>query len=514
MALPATSPARRRGLILARVSRDHSDLGTGVDRQVSIIERMFKREGDIDYDTDDALVDNSVSSYNRERDSWVQGLEALRSREYDVIGLVEFSRLSRSIDEVVNELVPAMIESRAEIMTSDGNMYDASTPMGQARLYRAALDAFTERAQITKRALDWHTPYAEEGRPSGRVPFGYRAITDAEGRNNWEPIPEEADLIRTSVKQLLHGTPMTSILRQWWEAGAKTRTKKEGDWRYGTLRRFLLSPALAGIRRHYFYVRDSRNRYVRERDREGRLLDPKDHDAIWPAIISREDHEALVRLLGSTNEPRRADISSLPSTIIRCGHCGGPMTIGKQKGNGARLYQCKARNGPGSCGRLQVRAEPLEEVVGGQIVAVIQGTSSVFPVIDSDREEELERQVTDLKVRIAELETDHYAGDVSPEGYRGAKAKLEARKADARAELTELRRTDTRGAYIRELKAQGFDMDAWEALSVTDRRHVVSQVIERIDITPAGRHAWSYDYGRYLELVAGRATITWAGAPE
>ncbi|MDR0359264.1 MAG: recombinase family protein [bacterium] len=495
---------------MARISRDHSSLGAGVERQIRAVERTFEDEG-IAYDTDEALVDNNVSSFNK-RASFDGAIAAIRSRQYDVIGVAALDRLSRGLPEVVNELVPAMEQSGAIVMTEDGETFDSRTEFGRAQIYVAATRGNQERARISKRTSDFHADYAEAGRPVGRVPFGYRPARDEEGRKTWEMVPEEAELIRSSVKQLLNGTSMGTILRQWWDGGWKTRAG--GDWRLVTLRRFLLLPALAGIRRHHHNRRNAAGKYEPAVDpRSGQPIPPDDVPGIWPAIISLEDHEALVRAFDVRAEPRRADHSSISSTILHCGRCGARMTTGRNKAR-HRTYQCLRRNSPTSCGSVQVQAGALEEVIGWQVVRLVQGTSSAFPSLDSEREDDLLRQVADVDARINELVTDHYAGDVPREAYKQARAKLDARQAAASAELEELRRTDTRGAYVRELQARGFDMAAWEALSVPDRRHLLTQTIARIDIAPIGRGAWWRDRTRNLEMVNSRVTITWADMVE
>lgn len=505
MALPVTAPARR-GLILARISRDHTSLGAGVERQIRSVERIFEDQG-IEFDRDDSLVDNSVSSFNR-RASFDGAIAAIRSHEYDVIGVAALDRLSRGLPEVVNELVPALFESGATIMTEDGETFDTrSGEWGRAQLYAAVMRGNQERARISKRTHDFHADYAADGRPAGRVPFGYRAIVDELGRNNWEPVPEEAALVRSSVEDLLRGTSINAVLRRFWDSGLKTRTG--ADWRQATLRRYLLTPTIAGIRRHHHFTRHPvTGKFEPELDRAGRPLPPDDTEAIWPGIISVEQHEALTRLLGSRTEPRRAVRSSIPSPILRCALCGGPMTTGRGR-NGARNYACKRRNSPASCGRLQIVAEPLEEVIGAQIVAVIR-ESPVFPSEEGGHEEELTAELADLDARIESLVEEHFAGDLPRAAYERTKATLDGRRAAAAEALEELRATDTRGSYLRTLRAQGFDMDRWTELSVDERRSLVSDLVERVTVYPAGPKAWSPDHTRHLELVNERVEIHWA----
>ncbi len=81
-------------------------------------------------------------------------------------------------------------------------------------------------------------------------------------------------------------------------------------------------------------------------------------DAVWPAIITREQSETIRATLADPD--RRTNKSArryLLAGLVRCGLCGGKM-VARPRAGGQRRYACVTDPGSGGCGRMTVNADP------------------------------------------------------------------------------------------------------------------------------------------------------------
>ncbi|GAB3865540.1 hypothetical protein GCM10028801_36190 [Nocardioides maradonensis] len=312
---------------------------------------------------------------------------------------------------------------------------DLSTPTGvlqsgilaQVSLYE--LSHKKERQQAANRA------HALSGEPprGGPVPFGY-----AEDRKT--PKEAEATLIRDAHRALLRGETFGSVIRAWNDSGISA--PRGGRWSYSTVRAVLSRPMNAGL---VFYG--------------GQVH--KAVDAKWTALVSPEDHYALVNLLA---DPARRTTTEgngrkhLLSGVVCCGTCGQPMstgTAGSKTSVGTKttshLYKC--RNA--TCAqRVNVAREKLNEEVERRFLTERGPLAHyrLIPVAGHDA-----ATLADVEARIA-----------------GTTARLSADDADVPALLADLERLKAERRHIREAPAfprydSGTVAEEWEkAKSISD----------------------------------------------
>src|SRR5262249_38414512 len=154
----------------------------------------------------------------------------------------------------------------------------------------------------------------------------------------------EATAYRRAARHALAGKSTTAIAKEGNAAGLRT-PKRHGLWTQTMVRMVLTSPGDAGLRSH-------NGGFARE--------------AVWPGVIDRATHEALVAMLtkGAKKNPRRR---SLLTGLVRCGACGTQM------GRDGRSFRCRPSNTyPDACGHVQIRAAALERLVeGGMVVQLL-----------------------------------------------------------------------------------------------------------------------------------------------
>jgi site-specific DNA recombinase len=145
----------------------------------------------------------------------------------------------------------------------------------------------------------------------------------------------EAIVYRRAARDALAGKSTTAIAKEWNAQGLRT-ARRGGLWTQTMVRMVLTSPRHAGLRAH-----------------KGDVVGP----AVWPAIVDRATHEALVAMLANSGKanPRRR---SLLTGLVRCGACGTQMA------RDGRTWRCRPSNTyPQACGHVQIRALPLETIV-------------------------------------------------------------------------------------------------------------------------------------------------------
>lgn len=227
---------------------------------------------------------------------------------------------------------------------------DLSTPAGRAVARTlgawARYESEHKAERIRRKALE----VAQAGKVWGGSPrpFGFEPdrMTVREA---------EAEVIRECVKRVLAGEGVRTLAHALNQRGICTSTG--GQWSAQTLKRMLASGRISGQRDHQPHARNETTR---------RLVGEIVADAVWPAIISKEDTARLRALL---LDPKRRLTPTTPrrwllTGILRCGCCDGPM-CGRPREDGRMRYVCNKMPGNNRCGkvyRARTRCRVCDEV--------------------------------------------------------------------------------------------------------------------------------------------------------
>jgi hypothetical protein len=259
-------------------------------------------------------------------------------------------------------LIEACEDARVLIyVTSHGKTYDPADERDRRSLLEDAVDSEWESAKLSKRLRRSVASRAEEGRPHGRAPYGYRHVFDpATGALSARvPEPAEAAVVAELFTRLHQGETLKAIAREFGARGIVTRgTSKRAPqpFRPEYLRTMALTASYAGLRTH------QPGRTHRKGALEGAV------PAAWPAIVDAETFHAVHAMLNDparrTSRPGRA-VHDL-SLIARCGACGGPLTVSyRSAANRVREYFCREK----SC--VRVSADELDSYARDVVLAYL-----------------------------------------------------------------------------------------------------------------------------------------------
>ncbi len=314
-----------RVLIYGRVSRDPRQLGRSVDEQVSECIEWADRE---DWQVVRVVRETgSASRYARsKRDDWALVMQAIENREMDALLTWESSRATRDLTAYA-ELRDACVTAGVKWGYS-GRLHDLSDRDARFRTGLDALLAEDEAARTSERLLRTARHAALAGRPGGKNLYGYRRVYDPETRLllRIEPHPEQAPVVREAARRILAGETMYKIAKSFNQRGIDPRRsafkehRRNLGWTPVAIKQMLIQPGYAGLRVH-----------------RGEIA----AEAIWPALVQREDWDRLQSILFDPvrGRLRNETVVHLLSGIALCGECGNHMRVGLQNYGRPRIVR-------------------------------------------------------------------------------------------------------------------------------------------------------------------------------
>jgi len=445
-----------RAAIYTRISRDVRGDMLGVDRQRKDCLAFCKSRG---WEAVEILTDDDVSAYSRRRvrRGYRRLLQLVKDGNVNAVVAWHPDRLHRSPVELEG-FIDIVEASGAKVATVQGGDYDLATASGRmnARIVGAVARHESEHKSERIRAQREQLALAG-GFQGGRRPFGYTA-------DGLTVVEAEAALIREAAERVLAGETLREIATDWNDRKIPTATGK--TWHIPTLRGFLASPRLAGLRVHH-----------------GEVIGK----AAWPEILDRGTHERLRLVLG---DPRRhrpgRPPSQLLSSLLRCGVCGGVMHAGRNT-NGGRRYTCTAKPGSVNCGKVSIAAEPVEEWISEAVVHVFEKSRTVQAAMRRKRNrrsgpDHPAEVLHDCQTRRKNLAAMFGSGDLRKAEWIEARRVLDEREAAARAKLV-VPADDEIQSVVAEM--HGDARTAWKSADIPARRRAISAVIAHINVAPA-----------------------------
>ncbi|MCM3615711.1 recombinase family protein [Microbacterium enclense] len=323
--------------IYCRISRDTEGDAAGVQRQEAACRELADRLGlTVGY----VYTDNDVGASDRThkskvREQYNELLLDARAGIYTHILAYSNSRLTRRMSEL-SDLVELVKDHGVSIHTVVSGDYDLASADGLliAQIL-TSVDA-AESNRISERQKAAFRANALKGIPKlqRQRAFGWQA-------DGLTLEPQEASLIRDAVSQLIEGESITGIARQWESAGVLTAAGKE-KWEWSPLQKVLVGWRTAGVRT-----------YRREpmRDADGKLV-----MGTWEPIITLEERDAALAMLGNRSLKKIRQGTWLLSGLVTCGECGASVygQVRDKKSN--TTYACKR-------GDVAINAVLLEDFV-------------------------------------------------------------------------------------------------------------------------------------------------------
>ena len=449
-----------------RVSKDPRGVSASKEQQhAENVETWTDFEFGASYDDTE-----SASSFQRRDRAGFDRLVA--DLECDVFGaqllvLWESSRGSRKVGEWTDLLDLLVLRGVKVAVTIDHRIYDASDPHDRKQLLHDAVDSEYASALTSLRVRRDVKRAAKDGRPHGKVPFGYRRRYDPITRKaDQEPDPVEAPLVRELFDRLAKGHSLKAIERDWAERGIESRGSPNvpaRPFKAASLRWMATSSAYAGLRSH----------------RPGGRRSPKAATVVvpgtWEALVSPDVFHKVRRLLADparkTTRPGRG--VHLLSRIARCGHdgCDGVLAVGYGGFHRERQYICEF-------GHVRANADELDAFAEEAIIGYLSDPGeweATFGVDDYDeRAAPILDEIAEVQARLDDLYGRVRRGDLSGEALAAIEPGLLADRAGAQKRLASL----STPVGLGDLITPGADVVArWVTMPMAARREVVRMLL-------------------------------------
>ncbi len=277
-------------------------------------------------------------------------------------------------------------------------------------------------------------------------------------------------MIRQLMDRFLAGESLRSLAA--WVEDNDIETVAGKPWRTTTLKAVLSSPQLAG-RREY--------------------LGQNVAEAGWPAIITEQQHDRVLALMGQkASSGRRAPRRYLLSGLLRCDKCQGKLSSAARETT--RRYVCLSGPDHGGCGRLTVVAAPVEELIAKAVLYRLDTPELTDTLAGRTAQDEALAEVgaqlaTDQE-QLDELAAAYGHRQLSMRDWLQAKKPIEDRIDQARRRLSRASGTSALHGWIGNGQALG---RAWDTLNLDRQASIVGAVIDHAVIGPGTVGARSLD---------------------
>ncbi len=256
----------------------------------------------------------------------------------------------------------------------------------------------------------------------------------------------EAEAIRDAARRVLAGATLSAIVEDWNRRGL--RTVRGGPWRINSLSGLLL---------------------------QERLTTP-------PAILDVETRRQLMALHESRRKgPRRATRRYLLTGILRCGLCGAGLR-GMSRSPNPDLYVCP---GPphGGCSGTAVTADRADGAVRDLVIEWVQGSGGITAP-DPSQLRALAEELAEYRRKLEEVSALWAEGAVTRREWLAARGTIAGH-----AEATEKRLERLHyQADLSDLAGEATNLERlWLSYSDSDRRKVITTVLDHVVVLPASR---------------------------
>lgn len=459
-----TSADPRRAIIYTRVSADRA-AGRSVDEQEQECRAECDRQR---WPVAEVICDNDRSASRfatKSRPEYARLHDLLQPG--DVLVTWEASRAQRDLARYVE--LRDLCAERGVAWSYSGRLYDLSDGDDRFATGLDALLAEKEAEQTRTRILRAHRANLADGKPHGRVPYGYKIVRDpvtgkAIGRI---PDPVRAPLVAEAARRVLSGQSVESTVH--WIATKDPMP----EWNRAKLRRILLNATNAGYRTHSTKI-------------NGKRTDQKIHgDGTWDAILTRDQHLDLVAMFAARKTgPRGPEPRHLLSGIATCGVCKDSLWWGKggrkKDGSAFDVYACRKHH----VGRKE---ETVDEVITAVIEGLLSRPEAVAALAsepsepDSTAKAELEALQRQLLAIEEQLIANKMPADLG--------ARVATRLTDQIAALERATAPTFTDPTVREVVTALDPVAMWRSLSLARKREFIRAVMT-IKIDPVGRGRW------------------------
>jgi site-specific DNA recombinase len=306
-----------KAAIYARISVDDKKT-PAVENQIANLKKLAVAHG---YEVVRTFSDDGISAFSgKTRPGFLDLVNGIRARDFDVILAVAEDRLTRSSEEKIG-LQSDCVKAGITWHTSASGAVDPSTAQGGllATITGAVAqyESQVKQERLQRSVSDRLAAGKDLGGPR---PFGFE-------KNRTTVREHEADALKTAYKMILDGGTVYGVAKFFTEMGIKRDRAAESPWRPQTVRHILLRERNCGR----LVVKG-----VQYADDLTALIDAKTFD------------RAKAILENPARAPRRGPKPTTYAAVgsVRCGVCGSYLSQSGARLQGVRNFRCSPDSRP------------------------------------------------------------------------------------------------------------------------------------------------------------------------
>lgn len=427
-------------------------------------------------------IDRSASRYaKRGREKFEEMIEGIERGVPRILVAFEASRYYRDLEVYIRLRNVCM--SAGVLLCYNGTVYDLSKRADRKTTAQDAIQAEDEAEGIRERNLRTVRQNAQEGRPHGRLLYGYARRYDPDTGELIEqyPHPEQGLIVKEIFRRIAAGESSYAIVR---DLRARGVTRHGRPWAEHHLFTMLRNPAYVGRRIH-----------------QGVDI----RAAAWDPIVDEDTFYTVKAIVTdpARRSTRERSIQHLLSGLVRCGACGALLRV--QKNRGYKAYICSVS----FC--VSMREDWLDAYVEEAAVAWLSSPAAgaaFSPSASTDDQAGAARaRLRALEGQLAEARS--LAGTFGADGTPGLSivslAALEGQLVPQIEQARQEAETVAVPPAVRDLVDRGRIDALWEGYSLHQKRTVL-----RLIVQPSLNRARVSGLRR---IEPGRITLAFYGSP-
>lgn len=458
--------------IYCRISHVNDASTIGVDRQEADGRGLVERRG---WRLAALHIDNNRSAWKRgrKRPGWDALLDDIRERRVDVVVVAHPDRLIRQPRDL-EDLLDLARDTGVQLVSAGGDR-DLSNPDDVFILRIEVAHACRSSDDTSRRVRRGHEAAAAAGRPGGgtgrRRPYGYET-------DQLTVRPSERLVVQEAARRILSGETLASVCRDLDERHVPTISGV--TWKITVLAGILRSPRTAGLREH-----------------RRQIVGP----AVWPALLEREQWEAVRCLLNRPVPAGQNRRRHLLSGLAVCGVCELGM-IGRS--GTPPGYAC-----PRCCQR--VARHLLDDYVVGEVLRRVSTANLLAAILPpQDEQEARDRALVEAcEARVARVLAEWEATGASAAWARERVDAINAEKQLAERRLAGGVRRSALAGLVQ------VDRAGWDVLPLGVRRAIVAELMPDLTVYRTLRRGRGFDPTRVTfsrpEPACGSGAVAAAG---
>lgn len=372
-----------RVAIYARVSTTRDAQKDSIENQIAYAMDMISHNG---WTVAGTYIDNGISGLRVKNRAEMQRLLAdAKKKKFDAVIAKSASRLGRNLVENL-QTADTIVSSKIRLILPEDS-YDSATSHSRFTFNIRALLAEEDSATFSRRIKLGRQGSAKRGKYQASLPaYGYRR--DENG--NLVPDEETSPTVKDIFQWYLHdGWGMQKIGNYLTEHGYPTpRTVANAGnqgtvWHQSSIKCILTNVTYTGT------LCQHREEVVSHISKE-RVKVPEDKQIIFenahPALISREEFQAVQDLMKSKGKSHSNGQESLFAHLLMCPDCGHGMTFRKdrlKKQNGAYVCCGYVKRGKSFCSSHVIGYEILLAAVKSDLRELIGSNVKLDRLFDA-----------------------------------------------------------------------------------------------------------------------------------